>query len=608
MVVRRPPTPFVRFGAGLLVVATISVALLVLRAPGSVRAGPTGPELSISGPASTPPATTFTIDFIAAGTTFDPYSGYQVTITYDPTLVQFQSGANGVPGTFFVLPALVDNTPPDGSVLFGAVALDGPKTFTGTLATLTFMAQATNGCAQLAMEPHTGSPSDAVGSFTIDPEANQAQVNTYGTTVVQVAIGSGSCAPTETPTPTPTSTPTLTPTPTATPTSTPTFTPTPIPGVPDVFVVKSSNPGVVVSGQNHSYSVTVRNLGDAGATQVVVMDTLPAGAVFRPSGACRLDPSGVRCEVASLAANDHAPGGPDEKTFIINVQAPYKTADRQTLNSAAVSAANEPPGNAGNNTGTATTFVLGCPDLNGDNAVNILDFSVASSALGTAAGDPGFNPFADQDNNGEINIFDLSTMAPSLGRTCAGLDSDADGLPDFDENNVHGTDRFEPDTDGDGLGDGTEVVSIGTNPLQADTDADGLSDGDEVLLARSDPFDPDTDSDGLSDGDEFHTYGTNPTVPDTDGDHCSDRGEALDLATWPGKTAPLNPLDPLDWHDVNGDGSVNILDLSVVVASYGRSMGDPGFAPGSDRNGDGAVNILDLARVASQFGGTCAGL
>ena len=45
--------------------------------------------------------------------------------------------------------------------------------------------------------------------------------------------------------------------------------------------------------------------------------------------------------------------------------------------------------------------------------------------------------------------------------------------------------------------------------------------------------------------------------------------------------------------DVNGDGSVNILDLIQVANGFGKSAPDP--------NGDGNVNILDLVFVAQQF-------
>lgn len=49
--------------------------------------------------------------------------------------------------------------------------------------------------------------------------------------------------------------------------------------------------------------------------------------------------------------------------------------------------------------------------------------------------------------------------------------------------------------------------------------------------------------------------------------------------------------------DVNKDGVINILDLTLVAANFGETVPTP-----ADVNGDGVVNILDLTLVASHFG------
>ena len=53
--------------------------------------------------------------------------------------------------------------------------------------------------------------------------------------------------------------------------------------------------------------------------------------------------------------------------------------------------------------------------------------------------------------------------------------------------------------------------------------------------------------------------------------------------------------------DVNGDGVVNILDLTLVASNFGEQGENI-----SDVNGDGIVNILDLTLVAAAFGDTAA--
>ena len=60
------------------------------------------------------------------------------------------------------------------------------------------------------------------------------------------------------------------------------------------------------------------------------------------------------------------------------------------------------------------------------------------------------------------------------------IDTDGDGLSDWDEISVYKTDPMRVDTDGDGYG---------TDPRRANTDGDGVKDGAEVKQG-TDPKDP----------------------------------------------------------------------------------------------------------------------
>jgi hypothetical protein len=66
------------------------------------------------------------------------------------------------------------------------------------------------------------------------------------------------------------------------------------------------------------------------------------------------------------------------------------------------------------------------------------------------------------------------------------IDTDGDGLRDWDEIAVYKTDPNRADTDGDGLSDGQEVTTYKTDPTRADTDGDGVKDGAEVRQ-KTDP-------------------------------------------------------------------------------------------------------------------------
>ncbi len=138
----------------------------------------------------------------------------------------------------------------------------------------------------------------------------------------------------------------------------------------------------------------------------------------------------------------------------------------------------------------------------------------------------------------------------ALGTDPYEIDTDIDGLTDYEEVRVHGTSPLKPDTDDDGLGDYFEITKYGTDPLQPDTDQDRLSDADEILKYNTDPRKPDTDDDMLSDYEEVILYQTDPRNPDTDYDGLDDFAEV--------KVHDTDPLRP----DTDDDG---IYDFNEVV-------------------------------------------
>jgi len=134
------------------------------------------------------------------------------------------------------------------------------------------------------------------------------------------------------------------------------------------------------------------------------------------------------------------------------------------------------------------------------------------------------------------------------------VDSDGDGLSDYDEIAIYGTNPNHRDSDGDGMWDGWEVAN-GFDPLDdgdwnIDTDGDGLKNLDE-FLNNTDPRNPDTDGDGLTDGQEVLTYLTNPLVQDTDGDGLTDFEEVMTFLTNPRVS------------DTDGDGFSDGLEVQV---------------------------------------------
>ncbi len=170
-------------------------------------------------------------------------------------------------------------------------------------------------------------------------------------------------------------------------------------------------------------------------------------------------------------------------------------------------------------------------------------------------------------------------------------DQDGDGLPDNYEKYVFGTDPTNPDTDKGGVDDGTEVAN-GMNPLDPsddakllDSDGDGLSDYDEIHVYHTDPHKADTDGGGIDDGTEVKN-GTNPLDPKDDhlfdGDHDGMPDE------WELKNG-LNPHDASDANkDPDGDGLTNLQEYQ-----HGTDPHNPDTDGGGVNDGDEVLRGTD---------------
>ena len=67
---------------------------------------------------------------------------------------------------------------------------------------------------------------------------------------------------------------------------------------------------------------------------------------------------------------------------------------------------------------------------------------------------------------------------------------------------------------------------------------------------------------------------------------------------------PVCAPDELATADVNGDGVVNILDISHIASRFGLSAGQHGYRGGLDLVPDGIIDMKDLDEVLAHFGET----
>ncbi len=155
-----------------------------------------------------------------------------------------------------------------------------------------------------------------------------------------------------------------------------------------------------------------------------------------------------------------------------------------------------------------------------------------------------------------------------------GPDSDGDGLLDFEEVLMFGTDPNDTDTDGDGIDDEVEIV-LGSDPTLADSDGDGLDDDVDNCRTDSNAAQKDNDADRLG-----AACDPDDSIPDFDGDGCLDGAE---LDPDPRKGGLRNPEDEWDFYDVLGPGAAlptdGIVDLPNDILGVILHFAPTGAAP-----------------------------
>lgn len=190
------------------------------------------------------------------------------------------------------------------------------------------------------------------------------------------------------------------------------------------------------------------------------------------------------------------------------------------------------PHTAGGNilTGGDMLPLLDVSDTDGDGLADEWELTYFPDLSEAPGGDP------DQDGLTTSEEYVLHTN-PAVA------DTDSDGLNDYDEVNLYGTDPNDADCDDDELIDSHEIAT-GCNPYDPDSDDDGLPDGWEVehnLDPLVNDANLDADEDGLSNREEFE-IGSDPHLPDTDNDGIRDPDE------WTAGSDPADPYSyPVSW-------------------------------------------------------------
>ena len=155
-----------------------------------------------------------------------------------------------------------------------------------------------------------------------------------------------------------------------------------------------------------------------------------------------------------------------------------------------------------------------------------------------------------------------------------GEDKDYDGLSDYEEEIIQGTNATDPDTDGDGLGD-WEETALSSDPTDPDTDNGGQCDGPKAVsgVCRAGPDPCPLDSNNLC----YNQLSSGGTVHTSDSD-----SDGTINSVDPCPQDPTNRCGPGNDPDVdiNGDGIPEAWALRYHIKD-----------PNADPDNDGLTNL-----------------
>jgi Concanavalin A-like lectin/glucanases superfamily/Bacterial TSP3 repeat len=241
--------------------------------------------------------------------------------------------------------------------------------------------------------------------------------------------------------------------------------------------------------------------------------------------------------------------------------------------------------------GTATSATITFSESPIFSGVTLEPFNFQISPLSTAVAGIDYLPISSPLSTGDGTLTITPIYSSSLQGVktlvitpLPGLDySIASGSPPViikiqDAGTTTTTYDFQTDTDGDGLSDWDEINVFGTDPYKKDTDGDGLSDFYEVTTylgyqpLQTDPRNPDTDGDGILDGYEV-AHGWDPLNPLSPGSATTSALGSDGLTLIQELQLGVNPSNPSTFDNFLGDYTDFLLH-AVTTDSDGDGLSD----------------------------------
>jgi hypothetical protein len=218
---------------------------------------------------------------------------------------------------------------------------------------------------------------------------------------------------------------------------------------------------------------------------------------------------------------------------------------------------------------TELTAQYKCPDLNGDGIVNILDLSIISKNFNSCKGDSNYDQRGDADGDNCLTATDLDFVSKYFGKR-------VQEIPQCPKPSPKPESEYKcPDLNGDGIVNilDVSIISKGYNTCQGEVNYDprGDLDGDNCLTSIDLNF--------------LAKYFSK---------------KANEISQCPRK--PIKPESEYKCPDLNGDGTVTILDVAIISKNINKCQGESGYDLRGDVDYDNCLTAIDLDFVSKYFG------